>query len=194
LRSRLYALGEVGELPRVLPLLAEPLRTEMMAKAAESPDGLQEFVLTGLGMGYGQTVADGPIYQTYFAGRPEPLALDGFDVALPERAVFAVTGNNSPSVPAPVTLSLSGEDLVLRVGQQTDRVALGTALASIPQSVFTGAAEEVSPLTVDLVSASGRRVRARISYAVLEGANRIPSQLTLTLLLRRADWPSLRSD
>jgi len=195
LRSRLYALGEVGELARVLPLLPEPLRTEMTAKATEDPEGLQDMLLTGLGIGYGQMVEAGPVYRSFIAGKPEILALDGFDTALPERVVVPETGNTRTSASAPVALALVGQDLEVRAAGETDRFALGPALASIPENVFAGvASEEIAPLTVDLDSAYGRRARVRISYAVLEDRSRTPTQLTLTLLLRRADWPSLGRD
>ena len=87
----------------------------------------------------------------------------------------------------------------MTIGQPIRRrnrsIALGPALASIPENVFAGvASEEIAPLTVDLDSAYGRRARIRISYAVLEDKSRTPTQLTLTLLLRKADWPSLGRD
>ena len=195
LRSRLYALGEVGELPRVLPLLPEPLRTEMSKRANDDPDGLQDLMLTGLGLGYGQVVESGPVYRTFIAAKPTLLALDGFDVAVPERVVMPTTEEARPPVASSVVLKLVGQDLDIGVSGQSDRFGLADALASIPANVFSGvASEEIAPLTVDLTSAGGRQVRVRISYAVLEDKSRVPTQLTLTLLLRRADWPSLRGD
>lgn len=196
LATRLAALDEVGELPRVLPLLPEPLRTEMAARAADTPQDLRSALFAGLGIGFGQSDTAAPVYRTFLAAKPELLMLDGFDFALPERTVVPAAGDRQMPIPVSgLSLALSGDILVLRTAGETDGFPLAQILKAIPESALAGLAPEaVAPITLDLRTPAGRSIRVRVTSAVLEGEARRPAQLTVTLLMRRADWPSLGRD
>ena len=173
LRSRLYALDQSGQLDRVAPLLAASDR-QLLADAFDTrPTDAIDVVLTALDLQIPETIT---LTRSFTAAAPSVRDISGFDRATDERQL--VQGANLPQAssgaaesalaPQSVVLSLSGSDIVMRVGAVEDRFDLTRAAAGFQETIYAAHPGDIAAPVATLESAAGRRIRVAIGQLVIE--------------------------
>ncbi|MFD2235880.1 DUF4153 domain-containing protein [Aureimonas populi] len=183
LRSRIMALGDVGQLWRMARYLP-PDQTEARAVLFSRRDDQATAFLAALGL---RTLpGSGPALRSFSASAERPIRLAGYDIAVYARSVGTTP---DPRPPEAISLRFEGAELVVEMAGGQDRFDLTAALGSMPRSLFDSR-EAVSPPVFDLSSAQGRNARLRFDSLML-GPEGEPAGASVTLLLREAQWPSL---
>lgn len=180
LRSRLYALDEVGELWRVRSMLDADRAADSLWRDRNS--GVSALVALL------QLDRDRSPPQTAkrFRGETnEPLDASGFDLVFTSRTVETT----EVSTGGRLGLRFEGNDLIVAFDQISDTLDFAMTAAKLPQTGDGDAVTRTPALVADVTTRSGRHVRLRVETAVLDPYGRV-SSAEITLLLRSQEWMS----
>ncbi|WP_185982898.1 DUF4153 domain-containing protein [Aureimonas mangrovi] len=185
LRSRISALGDVGQLSRLEPFIP-PERAEALAAATRSGEAGTRAVLAALGLSFSAPgVAETRGIST-FGARPLPLA--GYDLAVTGLYAHPLDTTGNRAVDAQELAAwLDGQGLVVRFRAIDDRFDLAQTIAALPEDLF--GTDPVDAPVLDLVSRGGRSARLRVESLTLDRTD-APIGLGFTILLRASQWPS----
>lgn len=186
LRSRIVALGDVGELGRLLPVLPDRFEEARSIAASSREDDTQGFLRA---LGLRAQWESAPATRSFRTEPGQPMRIEGYDIAVHGRQVGPQWPLDAAAGADALDLRFDGAVLEVRFAGEIERFDLAESLASLPSAVFAGRSA-VPPPVFELSSQAGSTVRLRVEFLTVDEDER-PVNAVVTLLLRERDWTSL---